>query len=161
MSISLTTDTAVEQRIAAFIYHSLLLLDARDFKGWLDLCAPELRYRITTYSPEIRKEMTWLDHDHAGTEHLIRLLPRHNSDQSAFTRHATVYRVDYDAERGEAQAVTSVILFRTVLDGGTTQLYAVGKYYDTIVVDGDTLRLRERNLRLDTRDLGIGTHYPL
>lgn len=161
----MTTGTAtrkdLDSAVRELIYRSCLRLDEGDFPGWLDLCAPEFRYTITAYSPEIRKEMTWLDHDREGMEGLFRMLPKHNSDHSPLTRHASVYVVERNEERSEATAITSVVVYRTAMDGGATELFAVGKYFDTLSLEGETPLLTGRNVRLDTRELGIGSHFPL
>lgn len=155
------SETDVREQVRELIYSSCLRLDNQDFESWLALCAPEFRYTITAYSPEIRKEMTWLDHDLAGMESMFNMLPKHNSDHSPLTRHASVYLVDYDESTGEASAVTSLTVYKTQLDGGATELFAVGKYLDKVsLVEGSAL-LASRNVRLDTRELGIGSHIPL
>jgi methanesulfonate monooxygenase small subunit len=93
----------MEQRkeIEELVYRSCLALDERDFKGFLELCDPGFRYKVTAYSPEIRKQMVWLDHDRAGMETLFTQLPRHNSDHSPLTRHATVYTVKVNGTQAE------------------------------------------------------------
>lgn len=151
-----------EQRhaIEELVYRSCLALDAKDWKGFLGLCEPEFRYRITTYSPEIKKDMTWLDHDRGGMETLFGNLPKHNSDHSPITRHATVYTVELDAAQGQASAVSAVQVFRTGLDGGSTELFAVGHFHDTVKLNGDGPKLMSRNVKLDTRLLGYGYHIP-
>jgi methanesulfonate monooxygenase small subunit len=151
---------AIEQQVRNLIYTGCLLLDANDFAGWLGLCAPELRYTISTYSPEIRKDQTWLDHDFEGMQHLINMLPKHNSDQTPLTRHATVYRIDHEPGANEAKVVTSVAIYATTLDGGETSLYALARYHDVVNLAG-TPRLKRRVVRLETRSLGIGKHWPL
>ncbi|MHB8619587.1 MAG: aromatic-ring-hydroxylating dioxygenase subunit beta [Chloroflexota bacterium] len=154
--------TDMHQTVSDLIYSTCLLLDQRDFKGWLDLCAPDFMYSITAYSPEIRKDMIWLEHDLSGMLNLVKTLPRHNSDQSLLTRHASVYRVDYDDDRREAEAVTSVAIYKTALDGGATEVFAVGRYQDSVSLGEDEgARFLRRRLALDTRGLGIGSHYPL
>src|ERR1700688_328684 len=85
---------AVKASVRDVIYRACLRLDAEDFTGWLKLCAPDFNYRIKTYSPEIRKEMTWYEQDAAGLAQMIEMLPRHNTDHGRLTRHATVYSVD-------------------------------------------------------------------
>ena len=40
--------------VEELVYRSCLLLDERDFKGYLDLCDEEYRYTIATHSPELR-----------------------------------------------------------------------------------------------------------
>jgi methanesulfonate monooxygenase subunit beta len=161
MTTDIATRNDVDSAVRGLIYRSCLRLDEGDFPGWLDLCAPEFRYTITAYSPEIRKEMTWLDHDRDGMEGLFKMLPKHNSDHSPLTRHASVYVVDLDEERNEATAITSVVVYRTAMDGGATDLFAVGKYFDSVSLEGEAPLLAGRNVRLDTRELGIGSHFPL
>jgi methanesulfonate monooxygenase small subunit len=147
--------------IAQVIYTGALLLDAKNFDGWLELCAPDFHYAIRAWSPEIRRDITWLDHDRDGLVNLVQQLPRHNTDVSVFTRHTTVYTVDFDEANDTADAVSAVSVYRTELDGGASQLFAVGRYHDRAVWTGRRWLLRSREVRLDTRSLGIGTHYPL
>ena len=150
----------IEQRKAVeeVVYRSYLALDARDYKSFLELCDPEFRYTISTYSPEIRREMVWLDHDRKGMETLFANLPRHNSDHSPLTRHATVYTV---TENGaSAEVVSAIQVFKTELDGGATELFAVGRLHDTVKLDGANPRLAKRVVRLETRLLGYGYHIP-
>ena len=63
------------------------------------MCDEDFRYTIATYSPEIRRDMVWLDHDRKGMETLFGNLPKHNSDHSPLTRHATVYTVEIDGRK--------------------------------------------------------------
>lgn len=148
--------SAVEE----LIYQSCMLLDERDFSGFMKLCHPEFRYRLTAYSPEIKKEMTWLDRDRGEMESFFSMLPMHNSDHSALTRNATVYKVDLDEANQEARVVSAIQIYKTAPDGGATQLFAVGKYYDTVSLAGGIRTLVSRWVRLATRDLGWGYHIP-
>jgi methanesulfonate monooxygenase small subunit len=150
----------MEQRkqIEELVYRSCMALDERDFKGFLALCDPAFRYKVTVFSPEIRKEMTWLDHDRGGMETLFTNLPRHNSDHSPLTRHATVYTVKMNGK--SAEVVSALQVFRTQLDGGATELYAVGRLIDTVKLDGEAPKLASRVVRMETRQLGFGTHIP-
>lgn len=152
----------MEQRhaIEELVYRSCMALDERDFKGFLDLCDDDFRYTVTAYSPEIRKDMVWLDHDRAGIDTLFKNLPRHNSDHSPITRHATVYTVRVDESGREAQAVSALQVFRTQLDGGATELFAVGRFHDTIRLGGAAPKLLKRVVRMETRLLGYGYHIP-
>jgi len=149
-----------EQRhaIEELVYRSCLALDAKDFKGFLGLCENDFRYTISTYSPEIRRDMVWLDHDRKGMETLFTNLPRHNSDHSPITRHATVYTVDL--KEGAAEVVSALQVFRTQLDGGATELFAVGRFHDTVKMNGGGPKLARRVVKLDTRLLGYGYHIP-
>ncbi|TXF09810.1 methanesulfonate monooxygenase [Pelomicrobium methylotrophicum] len=158
------------QQVHELVYESCLRLNAEDWKGYLDLCDPDsFRYRIVNYSPEIRREQCWMDRDFKGLKALFDLLPKHNSDHSPLTRHATVYKVTFDESAGEASAITLLSIYRTQLDGvnshfesGQTSLFAVGKYEDRIRLGNGTgpARLLGRTVRLDTRQLDIGSHYP-
>jgi methanesulfonate monooxygenase subunit beta len=158
----------VEQSVAEVIYRACLLLDDQKFLQWLGLCAPDFSYRITTYSPEIRKWMTWYEQDVPGLTGMIEMLPRHNTDHGRLTRHVTVYSVDVDRSKGEAQATSSFACYRTMLDGinshidaGDTQLFLIGKYHDRLRIGAEGPRFVERNVVLDTRRLDKGSHYPI
>lgn len=147
--------------IDELIYRSCMLLDEKDFAGYLELCDPAFRYVITAYSPEIKKEMTWLEHDKEGMKMLFANLPKHNSDHSPLTRHATVYTVAVDeAQAGQAEAVSALQVFRTTLDGGATEFFAVGRLHDTIRLGPGGPKLMARRVQLQTRMFGIGYHIP-
>jgi len=102
--------------------------------------------------------MVWLDHDRKGMETLFTNLPRHNSDHSPLTRHATVYTVDYAG--AEARVVSALQVFKTTLDGGATELFAIGRYVDTVNVEGAAPKLAKRVVKLETRQFGFGNHIP-
>jgi methanesulfonate monooxygenase small subunit len=146
------------QEIEELVYRSCLALDDRDFKAFLDLCDDGFRYKVTAYSPEIRKEMVWLDHDKKGMENLFTQLPRHNSDHSPLTRHATVYTVKVDGT--QAEVVSALQVFRTALDGGATEIYSVARLIDTVKLDGSAPKLAQRVVKMETRQLGFGSHVP-
>jgi hypothetical protein len=71
-----------------------------------------------------------------------------------------------DTAAAEAVAVTSsVSIFHTVLDvgdahvdGGSSQLFAVGRYHDRFRLEGQRWLLVERRVKLHTRQLGVGSH---
>jgi methanesulfonate monooxygenase small subunit len=150
--------SALAQAFAEVVYRAALALDGGDHARFLALCAPDFRYSIGAYSPEIRRSMIWLDHDKAGLQGLFETLSRHNSDRSPLTRHVTVYTVEVTGD--EATIVTALQVFRTSLDGGATTLYAVGKIHDTARLVAGTVLLTKRHVQLDTRELGIGSHVP-
>lgn len=148
--------TAIEE----LIYRSCLALDAKDFKGYLALCDDAYNYKITAHSPEIRKDMIWLEHDKKGLQTLFTNLPRHNSDHAPVTRHVTVYTVEAGADGKQANVVSALQVFKTELDGGATTLFAVGRYHDTVRLDGAKPVLLTRTVKLETRQFGIGYHIP-
>ncbi len=147
--------------VCDFLYRTCLSLDARSFKEWLDVCAEDFTYVISAWSPEIRKDVIFLDLNLDGLATLVKHLPRHNSDQSAFTRHMNVYTVEAQSQEGLYAATSSVAIYRTELDGGTTRLFALGRYHDKLRATPEGWRFAAREVRLETRNLGIGTHYPL
>ncbi len=146
--------------ISELVCETCMALDAKKFNDYLALCDPAFHYAITAYSPEIRKEMVWLEHDKAGMQLLFNNLPKHNSDQSPLTRHVSIYTVKIDAEGTQAQVVSALQVFRTSLDGGATELFAVGKLIDQVSLLDGAPKLLDRNVRLDTRMLGFGYHIP-
>jgi len=146
--------------IEELIYQTCMTLDQGDYSSFLGLCDPQFEYRLSAFSPEIKQDMTWLDHGRTEIEDLFNTLPKHNSDHSPLTRNAVVYKVDIDSQKQQASVVTALQIFKTALNGGTTQLFAVGKYYDTISLCGKAPALLKRHVRLDTRDLGWGGHIP-
>jgi len=146
------------------IAHGAALLDERRFGEWLELTAPDFRYRIEAYSPDIRREMTWLDHDRAGMVALIELLPKHHTDGAEWLRQVSVGRVLSDAP-DQATAVSSLAVYRTArdigdshVDGGSSSLFLVGRYVDRFRKQGESWQLSERRVRVHTRQLGVGSH---
>jgi methanesulfonate monooxygenase small subunit len=156
------------QPIQQLVYRSCLFMNDESWKDYLALCDPQsFRYRITNYSPEIRKEQVWADRDFKSMKASFDLLPRHNSDRSKLTRQVSIYTVDYDERAREANVVSALTVYRTQLDGlnsyidsGQTHLYAVGLYKDRIKVSEEAAKLVERVVRLDTRQLDVGSHKP-
>ena len=160
-----TTNERARAGIEQAIYQGLLHLDARKFELWLHATAPEFRYRIEAHSPELRKRMTWLAHDRDGLRALLELLPKHHTNSAVWTRHGVVYTI---ASSGPDSwnVVTSLAAYHTVVDvgdahaqAGSSHLFAVGRYHDVIrLIDGAWV-LSERTVRLDTLQLGIGSHF--
>lgn len=145
--------------IEELIYQSCLVMDDKDFAGYLALCDSQFHYTISAFSPEIRKEMTWLEHDREGLKTLFDNLPKHNSDHSSLQRHATVYLVEQQGG-GRAKVTSALQVFKTSQDGGATELFAVGKMIDVVQLHEHGPKLLDRNVRLDTRMLGFGYHIP-
>lgn len=146
------------------VAQSALLLDERRFGEWIDLTAPEFRYRIEAYSPDIRREMTWLDHDRAGMVALIELLPKHHTDGADWLRQVSVGRIVSEGP-DLASAVTSIAIYRTArdvgdshVDGGSSSLFLVGRYVDRFRKQYQAWKLSERRVRVHTRQLGVGSH---
>lgn len=160
--------TAAVEAVKDTIYRACLHLDDEKWSDWLDQCDQDFTYAICAYSPEIRTDMTYLSGDREEMVSLTEMLPKHNTDQSPLSRHATVYAVDVNEDGTEASAVTTVAIYQTRLNGnsshvdaGSTHLFVSAKYYDKLrLVDGKA-KFVERVTRLDTRRLDRGSHWPL
>lgn len=146
------------------VYAGTSYLDERNWDAWLALTTPSFKYRIGAYSPEIRKDMTWLEHDREGLRAMFALIGKHHVDHALWFRQATLQRVEQDSADA-LRAITQVVIYATSVDvgevhleSGSTRLFAVGRYHDQIHwLDGRWL-LADRYVRLDTRQLGIGSH---
>lgn len=150
--------------IEEVLYASALLLDERRFSEWLALTSADFRYRIEAHSPELKKDMVWLEHDKAGMAALVELLPKHHVNGASWLRHVVLYSIVPEGAN-EVRAVSSLAVFHTEVDGGDShveaghsRLFLVGRYLDRLRREDDTWQLTERVVRLDTRELGIGSH---
>jgi len=157
---------------AELVARAALALDDEDFTGFLALCTGDFRYEVRTWSPELRKWMTWLAQSRSELEALLGALPEHLRRRGRLLRHLGPTIVDAGApgpgaeSAGTLLATTSFAIFHTDPDG-RTRLWVVGRYRDRIVVGAAAapgtpgLRLAAREAVLDTRDLGIGSHVPI
>jgi len=150
------------------IYRSTILLDRQDWEGWLANCDDSFQYAIRTWSPEINKDVTYLALDRKGLATMVKLLPKHNTDHSPLTRHTSVYTVDVDNETRSAKAVSSVIVYQTMLDGinshidaGESRLFLVAKYIDTFKIEDNKATFLSREVRIENRRLDKGSHWPI
>jgi methanesulfonate monooxygenase subunit beta len=146
------------------IYRGAALLDERRFDDWLQLTAAKFNYRIGAYSPEIRKEMTWLEHDREGLRAQFELLGKHHVDHAIWFRQAVLQEVSQENSE-TLRAITRLVIYQTAVDvgdvhveSGSTRLFAVARYHDQLVLENGRWVLADRYARLDTRQLGIGTH---
>ena len=147
------------------IYRSISNMDEQKWDDRIDQGADNFTYKCTTYSHEIRKDLTYLMLTKKEMNPYFDLLPKHNSDHSVLRRHATVYTVDLSEDGKTAEAVTSFLISRELLDGenaamlsGENRLYLTGKYYDTLSIDGETIKFVQREARVFTRRFDRGTH---
>lgn len=158
----------IAARVRDTIYRATIFLDDEKWDAWLDLCHADFHYAITSFSPEIRKDMIYLQGSRKEIESLIGLLPKHNTDHSWLRRHTSVYTVDVDEGGTAAKAVSSFVCYQNMLDGtsshvdsGTSRLFLVGKYHDTFAIDDGGPRFTRREVRIDERRLDKGSHWPI
>lgn len=160
------TDTANAVRDS--IYKACMYKDDMDWEKWLALCDEDFYYAITAFSPEINNDMTYLSGNREDMATMMKMLPKHNTDHSPLKRHCSVYSVEVDKNAGTATAVSSVLVYQTLLDGvnshvdaGESRVFVVGRYHDKFRLSGDDVKFIERNVKLDTRRLDKGSHYPI
>ena len=148
------------------IYRSCLYLDDGKWSDFLSCCDESFTYAIKAYSPEIRKDMTYFAGSRQDIDTMLGLLPKHNTDHSPLTRHATVYTVEVEKDGKSATAVTSLVVYQNMYDGinshidaGENHLFLIGKYVDKLKLTDGAAKLVEREVRLDTRRLDKGSHF--
>lgn len=150
------------------IYNATVLLDSQKWNDWLSLCDEGFEYSITSFSPEINYDMTYLAENKKGLHHLVDLLPKHNTDHSPLHRHTSVYSVAPSEDGKTFEAISSVIIYQNMLDGtnshidaGESRLFLIGRYLDTLKVENGKGIFLKRELRLDNRRMDKGSHWPL
>ena len=159
---------ALKDNVKETIYRACIALDDQNWQDWISLCEEDFQYAIKAFSPEISSDMTYLAGDREHMDSLTKMLPKHNSDNSPLKRHCVVYSVDVDADGKRASARSSVAVYQTLLDGinshvdsGESRLFIIGSYHDEFRIDGDDIKFTKRDVRLDTRRLDKGTHWPI
>jgi methanesulfonate monooxygenase small subunit len=148
------------ERLRLAIAESCLLLDEEDFAGYLALFAADATYRITAYSPELRREMVWLEQDRTGFENLLNGIENHVRMQGRFFRHPVLARYSISDDGATAETLSTVTVYFTD-HAGTTKLYCCCRYEDSFVAIEGNVLIRQRIARLETRDLGSGSHIPI
>ena len=163
-----TNGAGVSDAVKDTIYRSCLLLDDEKWSDWLDLCEDDFHYAIRAFSPEINYDMTYFQGSRADLKTMTDMLPKHNTDHSPLKRHATVYTIEVDEDGKTAKAVSSVVVYQNMLDGenshldaGENHLFLLGRYVDTLKIEDGKARFVEREVRLDTRRLDKGSHWPI
>jgi len=148
------------EAVRRLIGQGCLALDDGDFAAFLALCAPDFTYRVRVWSPELKRDMIWLDHDLAGISDLFQSLPEHLQRPGRLSRHVSVYTIDTLENGRDCVVVSSLIVHHTDLEG-VTQVLAVCRYCDTVRFVDEAYVLTAREVVPETRDLGIGLHVPL
>lgn len=160
--------TATVERVKNTIYEACIALDDQQWLDWIALCDEDFHYAIKAFSPEISADMTYLAGNRDDMESMVKMLPKHNSDNSPLKRHCVVYQVKVADDGKSATARSSVAVYQTMLDGinshvdaGESRIFIVGDYQDEFRIDGSDVKFTQRDVRLDTRRLDKGTHWPI
>jgi methanesulfonate monooxygenase small subunit len=141
------------------IYQSCLAMDDERFDEYLSLCTEDYQYKVTAYSPELRKDMIWLEQGRADLMAMFEMLPEHVKPEGRFTRHVQVYRVTPNGSPNRLNVTSALTVYFTT-DRGETKVFAIGRYNDVVDTTGTTPRLKAREVRLETRSLGTGSQIP-
>ena len=141
------------------IYQSCLAMDDERFDEYLALCAEDYQYKVTAYSPELRKEMVWLEQSRSDLVAMFEMLPQHVKPEGRFTRHAQVYCVTPNGSPASLNVTSTLTIYFTT-DRGDTKMFAIGRYHDVVDTSGATPRLKAHEVRLETRSLGAGSQIP-
>ena len=155
--------------VRELIGEATIQLDAENWKGWLNLCTENFLYSITSFSPEINKDMIYMRMDKKELVDMTDMLPKHNTDHSPLTRHTSVYRVTVDETPGSISAYSAVTVHQHLLDGinshidsGESRLFLVGEYLDEFILDENQApKFKNRELKLRNRRLDKGSHWPI
>lgn len=166
--MSETTNITAQDAVRDAIYTATLALDEQRWNDWLALCDESFHYSIEAFSPEIRRNMIYLDGSREEMANMVEMLPKHNTDESPLSRHTVVYKVEVDEEAGTATAVSSFAIYQTIYDGldshveaGSSRLFLIGKYRDRFRLSDEGARFTARRVCLDNRRLDKGSHWPL
>jgi len=150
----------VENNVRAVIHRSCLLLDEERFDKYLALWAPAGRYRITSYSPDIRKDLVLLDLGRDDYGHLLSNIRNHEHMPGTFSRHLSVQLLERDEGTGKVHVTSSILVIHTDPEG-VSRVFATGRYLDVFVTGGDQPLIELREARLTTRQFGPGSHIPI
>lgn len=148
-----------DDRIRATVFRSCVLLDEERFDDYLALWSPDGTYRISSWSPDLRKELVLLDLDVESYRTLLSNIQYHEHILGHFSRHVTGQLIEHGGN-GCATVTSSLLVMRTDLEG-VSSLFAVGKYIDHVELTGDTPLITVREVRLETRQFGPGSHIPM
>jgi methanesulfonate monooxygenase small subunit len=147
------------EAVRELVCRSCLLMDEERYAEYLGLCTEDYRYRVTAFSPELRKEMVWLDLNRGDMKNMFDMLPEHVKPEGTLARHVNVCSIQPNGG-DDLDVVSTVTVYFTDLRGAT-RVFAIGRFKDSIDASGEEPRLRAREVRLETRALGAGAQIPL
>lgn len=150
------TSTEIHASIEDVIRKGCWYLDKEMYGEWLDLFAETGRYEVVAYSPEIRKEMTWMRQDRAQLANLLhKELPNHIREDA--TRAHMVMAISIESTGDSPLALSRFAIFKTNARG-ETGVYATGFYEDTFVNENSVWKIAKRKVLLDTRMFDVFPH---
>ena len=152
-------DTLVQREaIRELVVSSGRLLDKGRFEDFVGLFAANARYSMEAQTPDIQRNVVWLECNQTELAKLFIDMPLHVRDEASRMHLISVDSVRVRQERAEAHS--SFVVFRINIDG-VAKVYAIGTYEDELaLIEGDW-KLTRRAVRLDNRRLASATPLPL
>lgn len=149
---------ASRTQITELVHATCETLDREAFEDYLALFHSDAWYEIVVYSPDIQKDMVWLAHDKRALTELLNMAPRHARQLGKYFRQSNVEQIRMDDGHDLFSVTSSIVIVYTEIDG-SSRLFAVARYHDQVsLASGQAPLLVKRIVRLETRDLGAGTH---
>ena len=154
--------TKLEDRetIRTLISSSVKFLDEGNYAQFTELFLKNGRYLLVARSDEIGRDMTWLDMSRDELVALLEESHQHVHDLAERMHIVSVDQILLDGLDNSAQVQSSFAVFRTDT-AGNTQVYAVGRYRDSLERDGKDWRIKERCVNVQTRMFRTPTPTPL
>ena len=146
------------EAIRELIGATAAVLDKEDLAGWIRLFAPESEYEVSTYSREIRANMSWWKTARPDLDRMLDEVQQHVRDSGR--RLHVVSPISIAVSGNRARAVSHFLALRTQNDG-ETHLYVAGRYEDELVKQGGRWLYARHHAVLETRMLESFTHLPL
>ena len=147
-----------EAAIFQLIRNTAAQLDDENLNDWLDLFAPESRYEIMAYGPEIRADMSWWNSNRAELEKILAEAKQHVRDPGQRLHLVTPVSANLSGDR--ATALSHFAIMRADPDGNSA-VYAAGRHDDAFVKRNGHWLYEVHCAVLDTRNLEPFTHLPL
>jgi methanesulfonate monooxygenase small subunit len=147
------------EKVWDLVARSCMHLDNEEFEKYLGLLDDACDYTISSFSPDLRRDMVLLRLNKADLANLLKDIHNHVHLPGKLFRQASLYSVERKQD-GVLSATSYVTVTHTNLDGASA-VFCVGRYRDDIVDDDADMRLLSRRFEMETRDIGPGCHYPI
>jgi 3-phenylpropionate/cinnamic acid dioxygenase small subunit len=148
------------EHIRLVISKSASYLDEQNYTGFVQLFSENARYILEARSSEIGEEMNWLDLSRDELSALLEESPQHIHDLAERMHLISVDEIIIDTSGDTANVKSTFSVFRTDT-AGITQVYAVGRYYDSLLNMENVWRIKERIVKVQTRMFRTPTPTPL
>jgi 3-phenylpropionate/cinnamic acid dioxygenase small subunit len=151
-------DMTDSDRVRALISRAARCLDDGLYDDFLNLFTNDGKYSIEAQSAELGRQLTWMALGRSELAALFKEYPDHVTDTA--TRLHLVATAEVEIDNGAGRAISTFAVFRTDIHGASS-IYAVGHYEDELVVEERSWKLKNRKVRLQTRQFTVPTPLPL